>query len=534
MNVLESMLQAVVFTDDPALSPLYAETRPEPRPRATVARGSRRAIALPPGAALSTDTYLNAFFESCWQRFVSPVNWTLRLRVRGEARLRIFRVTAGGRVDIGEPIAVGGSEGELAVDITPATSGGPDSRLAFELEAAAQGAVLEEAAWIVRSARAAVVRLVAGICCFNRLELVLATVSQLLQDPTVWSDLTRLVLVDQSGTGQLRADIDRLAGHDGRVVVVEQGNFGGTGGFTRIILEALGDPDATHVLLLDDDIRIEPECIRRTAALLSVADGSVAIGGQMLDLDQPTIMHEAGAVLERQRWQARAHFRGEDAASPATLDRLMRPLAVDYLAWFFCAMPLSAVRRIGLPLPLFINFDDVEYGLRLAQDQVRLATMPGIALWHQTGKGKEARWKSYYYQRNVLIINAWQQSDTPAKMADLFRKRWLKALRKRDVVRPALAAQAVTDFLAGPDALPRGLWTPAGQIRAFCASAPRKCNSLLRLVAALRTTRAAALELEQAGAVAASSWRRKFPELTSAAWWQGYLQIEQPASSISR
>jgi galactofuranosylgalactofuranosylrhamnosyl-N-acetylglucosaminyl-diphospho-decaprenol beta-1,5/1,6-galactofuranosyltransferase len=534
VNAVEKILQEVVFGDDPAVWPLYAATHPDPRPRAPVARSSRRAIALGPGEALSTDTYLNAFFESCWLQFVRPACWTLRLRVRGEARLRVFRVTVGGRVDIGAPIRVGGPEGELSIDITPAASGDPDSRLAFELEAAAEGAVLEEATWVIRAASATAVRLVAGICCFNRRELVLETVRGLLADQAVWRDLARLVLVDQSGTGRLRADIGRLTDNDGRVVVVEQGNFGGTGGFTRIILEALDEPDATDVLLLDDDIRIEPECIRRAAALLSVADGSVAIGGQMLDLDQPTIMHEAGAVLERKRWQARAHFRGEDAASPATLDRLMRPLAVDYLAWFFCAMPLAAVRRIGLPLPLFINFDDVEYGLRLAQGQVRLATLPGIALWHQTGKGKEARWKSYYYQRNVLIINAWQQSDTPAEMADLFRKRWLKALRKRDVVRPALAAQAAADFLAGPDALPREPRSPAGQIRASCAAAPRKCNSLLRLVTALRTTRAAALELERAGTVAASSWRRKFPELTSAAWWRGYLQIEQPSSSISR
>jgi galactofuranosylgalactofuranosylrhamnosyl-N-acetylglucosaminyl-diphospho-decaprenol beta-1,5/1,6-galactofuranosyltransferase len=523
-NQSEAVLQAVVFTDDVGLSPLFAKKWRNGWPAAPTASNSRRVVTLEAGEVLSTDTYLNAFFESCWRRLATPTHWTLRLRVRGEARLRLFRVTASGRAGIGAPIPVGDRTGEMALNVEPAKPGDPESRLAFELEAATEGAVLEEAAWTVRSATTRPVRLVVGLCCFNRDDLVLGTVRQLLNEPAVWRDLVRLVLVDQSGKGQLRAEVGRLAGADGRVVVVEQGNFGGTGGFTRIILEALDEPDATHVLLMDDDVAIEPECVRRTTALLSVAEGELAIGGQMLDLGRPTTMHEAGATLLRERWQVRAELRGEDLTSAATVDRLMRPLAVDYLGWFFCAMPLSAIRRVGLPLPFFINFDDVEFGLRLAQAHVRLATVPGIALWHQTGPGKETRWRSYYYQLNTLIINARYRLSSPAEAAALFRKRWLRALRKRDVVRPALAARAVTDFLAGPATISGDPCVPADQIRAFCASASRRCNNPLRLFATWRTIRGAAMALERAGAVADSSWRQKASAYTSPNWWRVYLR----------
>ena len=38
-----------------------------------------------------------------------------------------------------------------------------------------------------------------------------------------------------------------------------------------------------------------------------------------------------------------------------------------YGAWWYSCIPLNEVREKGLPLPLFVRCDDVEYGMRTNQ-----------------------------------------------------------------------------------------------------------------------------------------------------------------------
>ena len=66
---------------------------------------------------------------------------------------------------------------------------------------------------------------------------------------------------------------------DRGVKVMKNKNVGGTGGFVRCLLEALEDPDKewTHILFLDDDIRLEPESIYRTYMLYSFIYRSSAV-----------------------------------------------------------------------------------------------------------------------------------------------------------------------------------------------------------------------------------------------------------------
>ena len=43
---------------------------------------------------------------------------------------------------------------------------------------------------------------------------------------------------------------------------------------------------------------------------------------------------------------------------------LHRRVDVDYNAWWMCLIPRAVAEDVGLPLPLFIKWDDAEYGLR--------------------------------------------------------------------------------------------------------------------------------------------------------------------------
>jgi len=514
------VLQKTIFPTAGANSRLYADASRVGggvSPRPTAGGG----IELAPGEAFSTDSYFNALFLTCWREHLPPAPLFLRIRTGGTARLRILRTQGHRHTEPGQWLSV---SGEAEVPLQAGDPGRCPERLAFELEACSGGAVLEHAEWVLQAPPRRVA-MVAGICCFRREDLVLAMVRSLLGVPEVWTHLRRLVLVDQSGAGRLQKEVEQLEGAAGRVRVVSQANLGGTGGFARVMLEALGEAGATHVLLLDDDVALPAESVRRAAALLSAAPHDLAVGAQMLDLARPTIMHEAGAKLSRDRLQAEVWMRGEDLAERPALDRLTTPAVPDYLGWYFCAIPLAAVREVGLPLPFFINFDDVEYGLRLRQAGVRLATLPGIAVWHQTGEGKETRWRSYYYQRNTLVLAARHGLGSPVQLALRFRQRWLRALRKRDVVRPKLAIQAVEDFLAGPAAMAPDQAAAAGSFRALSAKSPRRSCNPFELLGLWRGVHQAASNLERLGGAAARAWAEGASCYTTPAWWRDSLGL---------
>ena len=80
--------------------------------------------------------------------------------------------------------------------------------------------------------------------------------------------------------------------------------MGGAGGFTRDLIEILEHNDIfqiTHILLMDDDIVIEPESLVRTFMLLCLLREEYLdafIGGAMLRLDRQYIQVEAGAVWD--------------------------------------------------------------------------------------------------------------------------------------------------------------------------------------------------------------------------------------------
>src|SRR5205085_8693821 len=118
-------------------------------------------------------------------------------------------------------------------------------------------------------------------------------------DADVLGCLRKIVVVDQ-GSRRVTAhpSFGRLPpGAAGKVAVIEQANFGGAGGFTRSILEALNTPGATHMLLMDDDAELEPESVYRAARLLALARGDLAVGGNMLDLLRPNELFELNAEV---------------------------------------------------------------------------------------------------------------------------------------------------------------------------------------------------------------------------------------------
>ncbi len=239
------------------------------------------------------------------------------------------------------------------------------------------------------------------------------------------------------------------------VTVVPNANEGGAAGFARGMMEALeSDEGFTHVLLMDDDVKVSPESFIRTFNLLSLATDEYEdafINGGMLELEHPYKQFEDVArvrydgIYERLKGDLCMDTR-EDVAVNELID-VEVPNA--YGAWWYSCIPLARVRECGLPLPLFVRCDDVEFGMRARPEYM---TMNGICVWHAAFSQKfRGAVDCYQYIRNYMIMNAIHGlANEPLFMARATRTLQLY-LRSMAYETAELMIEGLEDYLKGPE-----------------------------------------------------------------------------------
>ncbi|MGC7344971.1 glycosyltransferase, partial [Mycobacteroides abscessus] len=87
---------------------------------------------------------------------------------------------------------------------------------------------------------------------------------------------------------------------------------------------------------------------------------------------------------------------------------LHRRVDVDFNGWWMCMIPRQIAEELGQPLPLFIKWDDAEYGLRAGEHGYGTVTLPGAAIWHMAWSDKDDAidWQAYFHLRNRLVVAA--------------------------------------------------------------------------------------------------------------------------------
>ena len=117
-----------------------------------------------------------------------------------------------------------------------------------------------------------------------------------------------------------------------------------------------------------------------------------------------------------------------------------------------CLIPRAVAEDVGLPLPLFIKWDDAEYGLRARSRGYRTATVPGIAIWHMSFLEKDdtSDWQAYFHYRNRLVAAALHGPDDPQRAAHRHFKRTLRHLLLHGVLGGGAAAHGAARLPRGP------------------------------------------------------------------------------------
>ncbi|MBF0513826.1 MAG: glycosyltransferase family 2 protein, partial [Desulfovibrionaceae bacterium] len=257
------------------------------------------------------------------------------------------------------------------------------------------------------NAAARPVALTVVVCTFGRERSVIELAGKLTGDPDLARFGVEVVVVDN---GRTLAPADFASP---KVTLIPSPNTGGSGGFSRGLLEVFSRPGATHALLMDDDVAIDTEAVLRAIVLLGRAKRPVAVCGAMLDWELPTQIYESGALAFAgadhpgpHPWRVLPLRHRLDASGSRALDGLCLPSAIDYGGFWFFALSVADARRAGLLLPFFLLGDDIEYGLRLKAMGVSLVEAGGAGVWHLPFYGKLDPAKHYLWTRNLLAVSA--------------------------------------------------------------------------------------------------------------------------------
>lgn len=444
----------------------------------TLAAGSL--VQIKPGLDVSFATYLNAFPAAYWRASTTVEEITLELELTGRGVVSVYRSDETGQ-RIGVAYRTVPEDGRVELDI-PLGDCADGGWIWFDLQAGEEPLALVSGQWTTRAEPARSGLTSIGITTHNKPSWCVASLGQLADAPELLELLSQVVVVDQ-GTDLLEnaEGFDDVAARLGeKLRVVRQGNLGGSGGFSRGMIEAVHREGTENVLLLDDDVRLEPEGIRRAITFSRYTPQPVIVGGQMCDLHRPAVLHAFSEWVNPDTfwWEPTPGTeRTHDFGQTSLLETpwLHARAKGGFNGWWMCLIPVPVLEQIGYSLPLFLKWDDAEYGLRAAEAGVPTVSLPGSSIWHVAWVDKDDAidWQSYFHVRNRLVA------------ALLHGRRGiggtLAALEFRSLLRRSLSMQygttavrlrALREVLAGPQTLHAGIGTIVGDLRAEAATHP--------------------------------------------------------------
>ena len=410
-------------------------------------------ILLQPRNRISFCTYFNSFSIKKWREYTK--NEDYKVCVKGKGKAKVFLVESYMEQEIVkthyifESIFDFGDGKVCSIEIPKEVKRGI---CYLELEATEEVFVLQEGWYEGQCEKRENVRIAIDICTFKREAYVqrnLRVLSEKLLKNTKSLCFGNVEVFISDNAGTLEQNTDSYA----HVRIYKNNNAGGVGGFTRGILEAMKEKEKpfTHMLLLDDDAIIEPASIEKTYCLLVTLKEKYynsLVGGSLLRQDMEKVQYELGAKWNRGRLVAN---KGQlDMSKLRNLLLNEEDEATEYTGWWYTCIPMENIRKEGLPLPLFIHRDDVEYGLRAGKKDFIL--MNGIGVWHEAFENKVPGVNEYYDWRNLVIVNSIHYSDYSKKELKKFLLKWVTANIIRCRYQYAkLNVKGVEDFLKGVD-----------------------------------------------------------------------------------
>lgn len=394
----------------------------------------RGGLTLSSGGKLTLDTYFNSFAYSKYLKYTNADIIVFSCRFRGKAQIELCVFDGKERVICSGCFI---ETAELSVDISLL----PERGFLYPKFTALTDFAFESGEYCSECTSKEVSCCIA-ICTYKREHYVLKNVR--LMRECDFTFLDHIFVIDNGNT------LDRDAMSDDFVSVLANRNYGGSGGFTRGLIEAL-DGGYSHVILMDDDVEFHPEILERMTVFISVLKPEYTtahFSAAMLSQNIPYIQFEMGADWDGLRIMHGGHI--VDTREPQALLDNLDGDKISYGAWWCFLLPVSDIIEYGLPYPFFIKMDDVEYGMRTCAKS-HIITMNGIAVRHEDFDNKYSMHLEYYLLRNQFILNSVQNKRPFLNALFRFLAVSFKHLVLYRYDNIPILLRAVDDYLAGVD-----------------------------------------------------------------------------------
>lgn len=380
---------------------------------------------------LSFDTYYNSFCYTKYRDYTKVGTVIFSCRFTGKAKVQMCLYDGAEHI-----ISQAECEGtaELCLDIRAL----PERGFVYPKITALSDCVFLEGEYSSDSVPSDI-NVCIAICTFKREQYVTNNIEQLRSFD--FSFINRAFVVDNGRTLNAEGLSDEF------IRVIPNKNFGGSGGFSRGLIEACSG-GFSHVILMDDDIQLIPEIIEQMTVFISLLKQEYSeawFSAAMLTVDKPWEQYEMGAEWNGKKAVIHKHL-ADIRDKTNLLDNLTNP-GVRYGGWWTLCMPVSVAEN-GFPYPFFIKFDDVEYGLR---NSAEIITMNGIAIRHEAFDLKTSFVLDYYNLRNELVVNAVHRKNNVFGAVKRFWKEAWKELLLYRYENCNLVFRAINDFLSGTE-----------------------------------------------------------------------------------
>lgn len=416
-------------------------------------------FSLPPNQTISFNTYFNSFSIEKWKEYTIIQNLNLNLKVSGQCRISLYEATLI-KDEVHTRLLLSKDKNSKENEITLSF---PDVRnlhglCYFTITSDNGPCEITDGFYSAEIDSISInrIKIGIGICTYKREHFILKNLKA-IQD----------TILDHPES-ELRDNLEIIVSDNGetlqnynyshpKVKIFSNINAGGSGGFTRCMIEAIKAQEnlnLTHFLLMDDDILLDPAVLVRTykfLQLLKKEHQDKLLGGTMLKLEKPFEQLEFGAKsnlnLGGNWWIQNNPNYNLSIFDVVIKNELTNTIVPDYNGWWFCCIPIQFINSNNLPLPFFIHCDDMEYCCRVGKE---IILINGITVWHSFQN--KATPVLYYDTRNRLIVSIIKdlQSCTRCSLMKFILTRFLEIIPRYMYQDWALFSLAIKDVCNGP------------------------------------------------------------------------------------
>ena len=413
---------------------------------------------IPAGLRINFNTYINSLSLNKWKKLTYANSFKLMLIARGKFSIDKMAYKKG-YTGI-ENIDLGTEEYELKekTSIEISFKDVEATLLSFAINALSE-CTIYEAYYFAEVERKREVNIAIATTTYKREEYIIDNVKRLKEKILdISEDISKHVCVHVVDNGKT---LDKKDIESEGVYLHQNINAGGAGGYTRGMIEVIKQNEnakdnnkITHIILMDDDVLIMPEAIKRTWYLLTILKPEYHrhfINGAMFRITEPRCQHENLGRCYTHRDFGNLRFYDDMSNIYCVMenenDERIQNFDNLYAAWWYCAIPMEYIRKDNLPLPLFVRGDDIEYSLR---NNAKFISLNGIYIWHQSFKWVDYL-KSYYEERNTLVLSTVNDRFKFIQREQSIEKKFREMLFKLNYKCAEMALDAFEDYISGPD-----------------------------------------------------------------------------------